>query len=270
MKKVFMVVILILALVFGCVPPDGDNMAGLSPLAVEFSTVGHAVDYGVLPRVANHSKRSIVAWINLSDGVTGAENTNIIAGMYTDTGGAAFYIGIASDNRFRLGQGYSVARGNWQTGVNTVSVGQWVFVAGTLDASSDANDPILYINSVSTAFTENLTPSGLQASETGVSFLLGNIKTAARDYIDPINGKIFDVRIYDRILTQAEVTAIYNGGTPSMSAGTKSGLIFQPFAVRTEKLANYVNQNLNGLKLFDAQFLATGTVIGNVTGRAAP
>jgi hypothetical protein len=244
---------------------------GLSPVSVEFAggDATDAIDFGYLPRIVNLPLRSMSAWIYNDTTVSG--NTHIIGGIFTDTGGAAFYIGIAEDNRFRLGQGYSVNRGNWQTGIGTITNGQWINVIATLDASSSGNDPVLYIDGTSTAFTENLTPSGTQANETGVDFLIGNVKTASWEYVNDFNGKIFDFRIYDRILTQAEVTELYNAGVPSALVGTKNGLVFQGMAVRTENLANYIDQILDStLTVRDNIFGAVGVPHGSPIGRVAP
>lgn len=255
----------IIVLVFGLMETSCIASGGMNPVAVEFSnTNSKAISYDNVPSIVNLPVRTFSSWVYLNSDIPVGENTNVIAGMYTDTGGAASYIALAPERRFRFAQGYSVARGMWQTGVGTISTGQWYHLVATLDASSDTNDPVLYINGVSTSFTEGLTPTGIQANETGVTFVVGNIKTPARDYIDGIDGIIKDVRIYNRILTPAEALQLYNAGAYAVSV--TDGLMFQGITVSSE-LGTAVDLNGTpipaGNKYFENTFSNVGTDIGS-------
>ena len=224
----------VMVFTFGLAEAPSIDSGGLNPVAIEFvgSAGKEAIDFGYIPALSNTYQRSISAWVYMDTSVSGGENTNIIAGMYTDTGGAAFYLGVAEDDRLRLGQGYSVARGNWQTGTSTVPTGQWVHVVATLDASNSANDPVLYIDGIATSHTENLTPSGEPADETGVPFLIGNLKTPTLDYVNGFDGKIKDVRVYSRILTQEEITEL--SSATAYASAVIGGLVFQGMAISAD------------------------------------
>lgn len=271
MKRYSVIVLGLLALASVLTFRQGNNdMPGLSPLAAEFSNTG-IVDFGYLPKLANINQRSFSVWvypttadvgsiIGLMDG-NDAGSRIIITGSRT-----IWYIKAVHPTGFP-----TVVQSNiWET-TETISLNAWHLVTVTQDVTSTpATDPVIYLDAAVATLTNPSPVAGTNVDETSDPLQIGNMQTVNTESTLPFLGKILDARMYNVILTQANVTAIYNSGTPSMSAGTKTGLIFQPFAVRTEKLSSYTNQNINGLKLFDAQFLAVGTVTGDVTGRAAP
>lgn len=243
-------------------------LLGLSMISVEFNRANNTgVNFDYLPVVSNIPRRTMCAWIYLTTAVTSG-SSNVIAGIFMETGGdATFYIAVSLTNAFRAGQGYDVSRGFWQTADNTIVVNQWHHVAFSIDASNSANSPSLYIDGVPVAFSVSQAPSGVQADETGIPFVIGNVKTANRDYIDGFNGKIKDVRVYNRVLSDAEIASIYNAGTPDFN-NVPDGLIFQAFAVRTNKLSSYVNQTLtDSLKVRDNIRGVVGTPHGGPIGR---
>jgi hypothetical protein len=175
------------------------------------------------------------------------------------------YIGFGAET-------WTTNEGSWDIAANQFNTGEWVHVAVSYDSSATSKDPVFYINGALKATVDNETPAGTFRADND-SLMVGNWSLLN----SRLNGKIFDPRIYTRILTAAEVATLYNSGTPSHSAGYVRGsalynqsLVFDGFAVRTEKLADYVDQDLTGLKVFEAQYLAVGGVIGTVTGRSAP
>jgi hypothetical protein len=96
----------------------------------------------------------------------------------------------------------------------------------TYDAWSTAANPVIYINAVSQTVTETDTPSGTLNSEFGAEVVIGNQHTDTQNYNQAWHGYLKDVRIYNRILTSAEVTTLYNSGTPDASL-VPDGLVFQ-------------------------------------------
>ena len=81
----------------------------------------------------------------------------------------------------------------------------------TLDCWDIDAVPVIYIDGSSVAVTEDTAPAGSLQSEYGG---------------ETMEGKVKDVRIYNRILSSDEVTALYNAGTPDESLVT-DGLVFQ-------------------------------------------
>ncbi len=249
-------------------------MPGLSPLALEFTAAGQAVDFGVMPRLNNLSSISVSAWI-YQDTDPGVGAFYAIAD--SGGGGMGWYLTAVKDKKLRYDHaGDPGSTGAWTTSANAITLGAYTHVGFSRTNTPTTNAPTMVINGSAVAATGSA-QVGANPDETAATFMIGNLKNNYVNYTWTFDGKILDVRVYNRILTSAEWTAIYNGGTPSMLAGphdydvaTHTGLVFQPFAVQTGELSTFTNQNINGLKVRDAQFGAVGEVIGNVTGRAAP
>lgn len=86
----------------------------------------------------------------------------------------------------------------------TITPGVWYFVAITYNGGSSANNVQIYLNgSLGTTGTETGAPSDTTAD----SFIISD------NYVpDTFNGAIDDVRVYNRILSASEISAMYNGG----------------------------------------------------------
>jgi len=238
---------------------------GLSLMAVEFG--GHsttdAINFGYIPHLANLTQRSVSVWIYLdSDSPTGFYG---IACW-----GVNYLTMIKPDRRaqvYNVHPGGGGVYGIWLSPVNSVPLTAWTHIVFTHDLSTATNDPIIYINGASQTLTESSTPAGAVGSETGDEFVIGNAHYAGNEYGSALDGKLKDVRVYDRILSAAEVTALYNSGTPDATL-VRTGMDFQAFAVRTQDVSAYTNLTLTAAdKLMDAVHYAIGTPHGNPVAR---
>jgi hypothetical protein len=197
----------------------------LTPLTVEFGGTGtkEAINYHYLPQVVQTSARTYAAWAYRdTNGVYG----HIICGPFADGGGT--FLEISSANRpIFYSNLFNVNPGEWRTtDTDTFMAGGWHHIAVTYNAWSSTDDPLIYIDGASKAVTEFQTPSGTLNSEYGAEVVIGNWHTDTQDYGDTFDGKIKDVRIYNRLVTSDEVTTLYNGGVPDASLVT-DGLVFQ-------------------------------------------
>ena len=102
--------------------------------------------------------------------------------------------------------------GSWRTNYGAMDTkNQWYHVAVTYDANSAANDPIFYINGVAKTVaagtvTEAGTPTGDYDGITGDKCYIGNRSDAKRAF----DGQIADAAVWNSILTEAEIKAIYS------------------------------------------------------------
>ena len=103
---------------------------------------------------------------------------------------------------------FSGTNGGWETTTNGIAYGTWNHVAITYDSDAVANDPIMYVNGVSQAITENATPVGTRISDAGQNLFIGNRLDTARAF----DGTIDEVRLYSDILTATEVLNLYTQG----------------------------------------------------------
>ena len=98
---------------------------------------------------------------------------------------------------------YSTSNGDWNSGMNTIRTGAWFHVAASYDRTSFANLPTLYVNGVKLPPATITSPSGTQPPYSGTGYI-GNKSGLSRAW----NGLIDDLRIYSRLLSDAEVQAL--------------------------------------------------------------
>jgi beta-galactosidase len=121
---------------------------------------------------------------------------------------------------------YSTGRnGDWNSGVNTISTGAWYHVAASYDRTRLANLPSLYVNGSKLPLATITSPSGAQPPYSGTG-CIGNTAGLSRAW----NGSIDDLRIYSRLLSDAEVKAIASmppaNLAPVANAGTNQAVLW--------------------------------------------
>jgi hypothetical protein len=242
---------------------------GLNRTAVEFAggASGDGIDFGYLPHTNRLPRRSYSVWIYADAAPVGT--SDVIMAPFSDEAGVAIF--LTTDRRIQYYSKNTVNLGAWMTPVNSVPLTAWTHILVTMDiGDGSTNDPVIYINGVAQSLTETSTPSGALKlnNEPGVNFVIGNWKTSTEDYSRAFDGKIQDPRVYNRIVNQAEATALTNGGTPDPTLLIDENLVFQGFCVRTDRLSQYTNQSLTSdLKVRDTIMNILGTPHGAPVGR---
>lgn len=240
-------------------------LLGLSTVAVEFGGFSSvdAIDFGYLPATSNLTTRTFSAWIYPKS--TGSPQDIIT--IFGEEAGMLVRNATGGNLEVR-----SKMFGNldlW-TANAVFTANNWYHVVVTYDVRNYPASPIAYVNGALVAWSSSsITGGGAMLDETGISTIIGNENTSFKPYTDrAFNGIIKDARIYDRILSAAEVTTLYNSGVPNAALVTE-GLVFQAFAVRTKELSQYVNITLtDALKVLDNMFGAVGTPHGAPIGRS--
>ena len=189
---------------------------------------GNALDFDGVDDVASFSSPAMIqttisAWIR-ADG-NGDSFTPRVTEM------PAYNVRLKRD----AGNGHSLAfesersivADEWRTDLGTFTDAVWHHVAVVFDGSSLANEPQIYINGTNQNLTKVSNGSGSQVSNTGTGYI-GNRATLDRSF----DGRIDEVRIYNRPLTEAEIqllayTSISNlaplvNAGPDRIAGTSS------------------------------------------------
>lgn len=115
---------------------------------------------------------------------------------------------VTSTHGIGFSKGFTSIPGNWELTTNPFSLLTWYHVAYTYSMDGNiATNPLLYVNGQSiVGIDEAYTPSGTFASDTGDNLYIGN--NAANDRA--FDGRIDNLRIYNRILSAAEILSIYN------------------------------------------------------------
>lgn len=258
---------------YGVKQNDSYLSGGLNPVTVEFAGAStDGIEYGYLPQISDLRTRTLSAWIWLDADPPG--NSNFIMGAFMkDISG--YVMSVHAGRKLQFYQCHTGAGnvfGIWNTPLNSVPTGAWVHVVVTHDNTNPVVPPSIYIDSVYQAFTVVSYPAGAIAPEMGSNFVVGNVNSSTFEWNHPFDGKIFDPRVYNRILSAAEVTTLYNAGTPDHTLVT-SGLVFQGMAVYADKgdaasLAGTVLSSTD--KLTENILRAVGTPNGSPTIRANP
>jgi beta-galactosidase len=141
---------------------------------------------------------TIAAWAK-ADGHGNSQYPRIL-----DTPGYRFYFRFDSQGTNGLDFAtYSTGNGDWFSGDDTISTGAWYHVAVSYDRSNFGNVPALYVNGVRLNLSTISSPSGTQPPYNGTGYI-GNKSDLSRAW----SGSLDDLRIYNRILDDAEIRAL--------------------------------------------------------------
>jgi Tfp pilus assembly protein PilX len=141
--------------------------------------------------------------------------------------GDGWAIRLNKDNGgLNFGQGFTGGRGWWRFAESSINFNTWHHVALAYDASSTTNDPIVYLDGSPVAVTRVDTPSGDVRSDAAINLRLGSHASSTFNVFD---GKIDDARIYDRMLSAAEIADIAAEGDGA-AGGASYTELYQPWS----------------------------------------
>ncbi len=100
---------------------------------------------------------------------------------------------------------FNTTNGVWDTSTAVLPINAWFLISVTYNSSNVANDPVIYLNGVSTPITETSTPVGTRRDEAANILQIGGYGGLAT-----WDGYIGEVRLYKaRILTASEAMNNY-------------------------------------------------------------
>ena len=195
-------------------PSGSTTVPGLNFTDSRSLSVDSAADYASYTAPAASTVVTVTAWVKATAAGGGNYQRILESPAYT------FYINAAiltaPDNPMSLAfSSQRTTKGDFKSPSNSLTYGTWYHVAATYDSSSTANLPVMYINGVSQTITTFSAPAGAQFSNVGTAYI-GNRGAGDRYF----NGLIDDLRIYNRILSAAEINALYIGGQPATKVAT--------------------------------------------------
>jgi hypothetical protein len=110
--------------------------------------------------------------------------------------------------------------GEWRSNSNTVPLNTVTHIAVTHNFSSINNDPLFYVNGASATVNEQNTPSGDWRNTGATNCYLGG-----RSGINAYYGTLYNITIYNRVLSAAEILDAYNS---RLAIPSYNGLVFAP------------------------------------------
>ena len=148
---------------------------------------------------------TISAWMNLSSRGPGDFGRIIDRGY---AGGNGWTLASTNNDALGLAVNFSTNPGAWWTGASSAPYGSDLHLAVTYDSDSTANDAILYFNGAVESSSETFTPSGTAIDDSSTTIYLGNDSGSSYS----CDGILGHIKIWNRILSAAEVAVDANGG----------------------------------------------------------
>lgn len=111
----------------------------------------------------------------------------------------------------------------WQSNTDLMLLNVVRQVAITHDLTSLANDPLFYLDGVSTTVTEQQTPTTAYRTTGATNCIIGG--KAGTSSVEPLGGHLYQLLIYNRILSPAEISYSYNS---KLAIPIRNGLVFAP------------------------------------------
>lgn len=182
----------------------------------DFDGDGDAINYGdnlddVFSGVG--AMWTIAAWTNHD-----VLNTrHVLIGKREDpTNNRQFFVEKRDNNKIRVVVSGILNNGNSYTlyeGSTVLTAGSWYHIAVSWDQSlTYPNRVKIYVNGDAETVSVTQGPSSVTSIPDGAAPLAigGLVRTSNLFYALPMDGKIDDVLVYDRVFSAAEITAIYN------------------------------------------------------------
>lgn len=223
-----------------------ERSLSLSPIALRFSGVSSSKNvlvFNPTSKLENLTQKTISLWVYCRTSITAVPLVSKLRGATSvnDYGWELWILaGGGVDGRVQFVQGFSTNWGIWQTPLNTMNskLNGWHNIIVKFDRSSSSNNPIIKVDDVTQALTESATPSGTAQSDAAIPIHIGNqsILNLDRDY--DFSGSIKDVRIYNRLTTDAEDTQI---ATHEDDYTVVPDYIFSAPFVEADDIADYIN-----------------------------
>lgn len=176
-------------------------------MSVRFSTFGDALFCGSSSEIDNlfNDGATAMGWLHLDGYGNGDFGRMFDKSTTAQLGWEIFVDGNSGFNRILFQRDFSGGQGSWATNTGTIVTGVWYHFAVTYSDNSSANDPLFYLDGELVTVNEVLTPSGTMVNDAAQNLYIGNRAENDRHF----NGRLSDLRLYDRILSAAEIQEIF-------------------------------------------------------------
>ena len=135
--------------------------------------------------------------------------------------------------------------GNWASPDNSITTGVWKHVAVTYNATTVA--PNFFIDGTSQTVTTIFAPTGINVSDAGSTIEFGSLTDAVAANVSTwlLEGSLEDWRMYDSILTNAQIA--------TLAAGYRDAL--------GGEVAWFTFEDADGVTVWDGVSVSTGSAI---------
>ena len=238
--------------------------SGITLMACEFSPAGtvDALQYGVIPEADNLTQRTLSAWVYAhTSGTVGSDGKYILGARGGNVSG--YDVVLVGGTCLGFQSVYNTPA-LWLSPANSMPLNNWTHVAVTRNTTTSGTvAPLIYIGGTAQVVTESIAPGTAVPDETGWQYIIGNVHSIGYEYNRPFDGLIKDARIYNRVLSEAEVQSLAAAGTVT------SGMLFQAPAVYDVDVATFTDKTLAETdKVIEGVVQRVGTPHGTPITRA--
>ncbi|MDP2668718.1 MAG: LamG-like jellyroll fold domain-containing protein [bacterium] len=192
--------------------------AGQISGALIFDGTDDRINLGSPATLDNLQQKTLSLWVNYSS-IGSIDVPGLVDKQ--DGGSSGWLLRLnpvvnGSDLRLRFVQNFSGTSGEWSSNASTVPYDSWAHVVVTYDKANAGNQPSFYVNGSSVASSAITSPAGTAADDSAVNAYIGDRSASDNSF----KGSLDDVRVYNGILSPAEIQIIYDaGGVPSVPTG---------------------------------------------------
>jgi len=256
MKKLFVIVMVFVLSACNLWPERPVDMG------VEFdTTTNQRIAFDTASGVDALTSRSVSVWFVADSTSAGVRYLSIFGDGGVTYSGYYLAINTAAAGDVAYGEGFTTLAGQWYTAGTVITAGQLTNITVTY-AMTTATDPIIYVNGVAKSTAELTTPAGT-INQNDKTMYVGASNGSG---LKPLDGKIFDLKMYNRILTPAEVLDLYNSRCKIVN---DNGLVFHADLNGAAGLQNFDGSTLGAANVFtDRIGGARGVPAGNPVGYA--
>ena len=171
-----------------------------------FASAGDEVNFGTGISKLTVTEYTILGWGFRTGTMTDGRITNRASG----TGSGHMQFSESSTNRLRLRQSFTTTTAIAESEIDFIILNEWAFYVTLLDAS---NVPRLFRSKpdesvmVEATYVQQVTGAGTLAAKESEEFLIGEASSGTRGWL----GRLANISIYNRELTQNEMLAVKNG-----------------------------------------------------------
>lgn len=210
-----------------------------------------AIDFGILPYLANLTEFSYSFWIRRDNALADTYFNILSKTVDTGTGRRGNEVITDGDGKIYLQSFKTPTDGQWiTTSVVLTNAAQWYHVVITYDNTTDTANPVMYVDGSSVGVTETDAPSGTSDDDSDCPLVLFNSApnplNVGERYANASSGfALKNVRVYNRILTSSEVTTL--AAAQNTYDNVPTGLLFMgiyaPSGFITEFTGDELSEN---------------------------
>lgn len=229
--------------------PAGGRVDG----TLDFDGTDDRIDAGSPAALDNLAAMTIVGWIRPDTLGEGPSLGRIIGKTTGNTAAGGWTLNLDTTNRLTFDVDYATTDFRRRAANNSITLGAWQQVAVTWTGSATATNAKLYVNGVEASYATTTNGTGGRVNDAAQNIAIGNPPALTDRSFD---GRIDDLRIYNRVLTAAEIKALYNSQMSGYGCTTAGEMLY--------------DATLNAMKYCDGlKWRGLGTCSGDLVGMIA-